>query len=226
MSNLQYLSFAISPVLLIVIIVFLKNKSAFASFTNIRNSIFFGLVGVLLLYLSNYFIDLKWHGSMHNMRRIAFFVFVIIAFSSELGQFIPMRLISYKLPSCKGPVEAIIYSMVTGLGFSTFATVLFAYGIVGKPVENLTLFLFLYPFANIVFSISLGFFLGMGKLRKNALIDHSTGLFLATFLHGMFYFSFITSDIRLFIITIIGLVIITVTLLYRAIQLFNKREEL
>jgi len=63
----------------------------------------------------------------------------------------------------------------------------------------------------------------MGKLRKNALIDHATGLFLASFLHGMFYFSFITSDIRLFIITLIGLLIIAITLLYRAVQLFNKR---
>lgn len=224
MSILQYLSLAISPVLLIVIVVFLKNKSVMASSANIRNNIIFGFAGVLLLLLSSYLIDMKWHGSMHNMRRMAFFVFVVIAFSSELGKFIPMRLFSYKSPLCKGPVEAIIYSIVTGLSFSTIASVLFAYGIVGRPIDNLTLFLFLYPFATIVFSISLGFFIGMGKLRKDALIDHSTGLFLATFLHGMFYFSFITSDIRLFIITIIGFVIITVTLLYRAVQLFNKRE--
>jgi len=224
MSSLNYLSLAVSPFLLIVIIIFLNNKSTLASFVNIRNNIIYGLGAVLLLYLSSYLIDLKWQGSMHNMRRMAFFVFVVIAFSSELGKFIPMRLISYKLPSCKGPVEAIIYSIITGLSFSTIASVLFAYGIVGRPIDNMTLFLFLYPFATIVFSISLGFFMGMGKLRKDALIDHSTGLFLATFLHGMFYFSFITSDIRLFIITIIGFVIITVTLLYRAVQLFNKRE--
>jgi RsiW-degrading membrane proteinase PrsW (M82 family) len=213
----------VSPVLLIVVIIFLKNKSTLASFTNIRNSIFFGLAGVVLLFLSSYLADMIWHGSLHNMRRLAFFVFVIIAFSSEFGKFIPMRFISYRLPSYKGPLEAIIYSIATGLGFSTFASVLFAYGIVGKPIDNLTLFLFLYPFANIVFSIALGFFLGMGKLRKNTLIDHATGLFLATFLHGMFYFSFITSDGRLFIITLIGLIIISVTLLYRAVQLFDKR---
>lgn len=223
MSTLLYLSMTVSPVLLIVVILLLKNKSSLASFTNIRNSIFLGLGGVLLLYLSSYFADLMWHGSLRNMRRLAFFVFVVIAFSSELGKFIPMRLISYKLPAYKGPLEAIMYSIATGLGFSTFATVLFAYGIVGKPINSLELFLFLYPFANIVFSIALGFFLGMGKLRKNVLIDHATGLFLATFLHGMFYFSFITSDVRLFIITIIGLLIIAGTLLVRAVQLFEKR---
>ena len=224
MTSLQYFSLAISPLLLISFVVFLKNKSVLAGFANIRNSMFFGLAGVLLLFLSSYLIDLEWHGSFHNMRRMAFFVFVVIAFGSELGNFIPMRLISSNFPSCKGPMEAIIYSIVTGLGFSTVASVLFAYGIVGQPIENLTLFLFLYPFANIVFSIALGFFLGMGKLRKNALIDHTTGLFLATFLHGMFYFSFITSDIRFFIITIAGLLIVTATLLFRAVQLFNKRD--
>lgn len=224
MSILQYISLAVSPVLLIVMVIFIKNNSSLTSFTNIRNSILFGFAAALLLFIASYLIDLRWQGNLHNMRRLAFFVFVVIAFSSELGKFIPMRLMSYNFPSFKGPMEGIIYSIATGLGFSAIASVLFAYGFVGKPINSLTLFLFLYPFANIVFSIALGFFLGMGKLRKNALIDHSTGLFLATFLNGMFYFSFITSDVRLFVITLIGLVIISIALLYRAIQLFNKRD--
>jgi RsiW-degrading membrane proteinase PrsW (M82 family) len=225
MSLLYYVAIAISPVLLIVILVFLKTKSELASFSNIRNSILFGLAGVLLLYVLSYFIELRWHGSMHNMRRMAFFVFVIIAFGSELGMFIPIRFIGYESMTVKGPVEAIIYSIISGLSFSTFTTALIAYGIIEVPIEdNFTLFLLLYPFANIVFAIVLGFFIGMGKIRKNALIDHSTGLFLATFLHGIFYFSFITKDIRLFIITMVGLLIISVTLMYRAAQLFNNRE--
>jgi len=159
MSTLQYVSLAVSPVLLIVIIILLKNKSTMASFTNIRNSIFFGLGGALLLYLSSYLIDMMWHGNMHNMRRLAFFVFVVIAFSSEFGNFIPMRLISYKLPSFKGPLEAIMYSIATGLGFSTLATVLFAYGIVGKPINSLTLFLFVTPLPILYFQLHLAFFL-------------------------------------------------------------------
>lgn len=225
MSLVQYFSLAISPVLLIIGIVLLKNKLALANFKNIRNSVLFGLAGVLLLLLANYLIELRWHGILRNMRRMAFFVFVVTAFSSELGKFIPLRLSSYKLPSFKGPIEGIIYSVAIGLGFSTVATVLFAYGIVGTDrIHNLTLFLFLYPFASIVFSIVLGFFTGMGKLRKDALIDHSTGLFLAAFLHGVFYFSFITHDIRLLIIILVGFVLVSIALLYRAVQLFNKRH--
>ncbi len=224
MTNLHYYSLAISPVLILLGIILLKNKMALASFTNIRNSILLGMISVLLLLLVNYLIDLLWHGSLHNMRRMLFYVFVVIAFSSELGKYGPLRLLLYGLSSFKGPIEGIIYSIVIGLGFSMVATVLFAFGIVGTTIHNLTLFLFLYPFANIVFSISMGFFVGMGKLRKNTLIDHSTGIFLATFLHALFYFSFITTDIRLLIIILLCFVIISITLVYRSVQLFNQRD--
>ncbi|MCF6169453.1 MAG: PrsW family intramembrane metalloprotease [Bacteroidales bacterium] len=225
MAYLQYFSLAISPVLLVVGIFLLKNMLDVASFKNFRNSILFGLFGVILLLLANYLIDLRWHGALRNMRRMAFFVFVVTAFSSELGKFLPLRLSSYKLPSFKGPIEGIIYSVAIGLGFSTVATVLFAFGVIGtERIHNITLFLFLYPFANIVFSIVLGFFTGMGKLRKNTLIDHSTGIFLATFLHGVFYFSFITHDIRLLVFIIVGYILVSIALLYRAVQLFNKRD--
>ncbi len=224
MSILQYSSLAVSPVLIIIGIVFLKNKLAMTSLTNIRNGILFGMAAVLLMLLADYLVEMRWHGNLRGMRRMAFFVFVGIAFSSELAKFIPLRMVSYKLPAFKGPIEGIIYSIAIGLGFSTVATFLFAYGIVGTSINSPITFLFLYPFATIVFSIVLGFFTGMGKLRKNGLIDHSTGIFLATFLHGLFYFSFITSDIRLLIITVIGFVLISIALIYRALQLFNNRE--
>lgn len=225
MTIVQYLPLAVSPVLIIFGVILMKNKFEMDSLKNIRNSILFGLAGVLLLFVASYLIELRWHGNLNNMRRKAFFVFVVTAFSAELGMFALLRMVLYNLPSFKGPIEGIIYSVFIGLGFSTFASPLFIYGIVGPAIPNMTAFLVIYPFANIVFAIVLGFFVGMGKLRKNTLIDQTTGLFLATFLHGMFYFSFITTDIRLFIVTIIGFLIVSVTLWIRAVQLFNKQEE-
>jgi hypothetical protein len=63
----------------------------------------------------------------------------------------------------------------------------------------------------------MGFFVGMGKLRKNGFIDNSTGLFVSTFFHGLYYFGFITSDIRLLIFTAIGFLVIGITLVVKSV---------
>jgi len=222
---MNYFSFAVSPVLIVLFIVYLKYKFSIKSFDNIRNAILLGAVGVVLLIVANYLVDLRWDGNYKNMRRMGFFVFVIIAFSSELAKFIPLKFSFYRLSNFSGPLEGVIYSVFLSLGFSMVATVLYAFEIVGSPdkMNNFTLFLFTLPLANLVFAITMGFFVGMGKLRKNTFIDSVTGLFVATFFHGLFYFGFITSDIRLLIFIAIGYTVIGITFIVKSVSL--KLEE-
>jgi RsiW-degrading membrane proteinase PrsW (M82 family) len=169
--------------------------------------------------------ELQWHGNYNKMKTMAFFVFVIIGFSAEFGKFLALRLGFYRLKTFEGPIEGIIYSNFIGLGYSLSAVVLFAYGFIGAPrINDFIIFLFLYPLANMVFSTCIGFFVGMGKIRKNTLIDNSTGLFVATFFHGLYYFSFITNDIRLQILIAVGFILIALVLLARAIKLRNMKD--
>ncbi len=222
---MNYFSFAVSPVLIVLFIVYLKYKFSIKSIDNIRNAILLGAVGVVLLIVANYLVDLRWDGNYKNMRRMGFFVFVIIAFSSELAKFIPLKFSFYRLSNFSGPLEGVIYSVFLSLGFSMVATVLYAFEIVGSPdkMNNFTLFLFTLPLANLVFAITMGFFVGMGKLRKNTFIDSVTGLFVATFFHGLFYFGFVTSDIRLLIFIAIGYTVIGITFIVKSVSL--KLEE-
>jgi len=221
MDLINYFSFAVSPLLIILSILYLKFKFSIKSFVNIRNAILFGAIGVVLLLIANYLVDLRWDGNYKNMRRMGFFVFVIVAFSSELAKFIPLKFSFYKLKNFSGPLEGIIYSTFISLGFSMVATVLYAFEIVGSPdkMNNFTLFLFTLPIANIIFAITMGFFVGMAKLRKNTFIDCATGLFVATFFHGLFYFGFITSDIRLLIFIAIGFTVIGITFVVKSVSL-------
>lgn len=225
MDIMNYFSFAVSPVLIVLFIVYLKYKFSIKSIDNIRNAILLGAVGVVLLIVANYLVDLRWDGNYKNMRRMGFFVFVIIAFSSELAKFIPLKFSFYRLSNFSGPLEGVIYSVFLSLGFSMVATVLYAFEIVGSPdkMNNFTLFLFTLPLANLVFAITMGFFVGMGKLRKNIFIDSVTGLFVATFFHGLFYFGFVTSDIRLLIFIAIGYTVIGITFIVKSVSL--KLEE-
>jgi protease PrsW len=221
MSLINYISFAISPALIIVAIIYLRFKFSIKSYANIRNAIILGMISVIFVFFANYIIDLWWGGKYNNMRRMAFFVFIVIAFSSELGKFLPLKFSFFKLKTFSGPLEGLIYSVFIGLGFSTIATILFAFGQLGsmEQINHSTLFLFTYPLANIIFAISMGFFVGLSKTRKNAFIDASTGLFVATFFHGLFYFGFVTADIRLLIFDAIGFIIIGTTFVVKSVSI-------
>ncbi len=221
MNLINYLSFAVSPLLIILFVLYLKFKFSIKSFANIRNAVLLGMVSVILVVIANYLIELRWDGNYKNMRRMGFFVFIIIAFSSELAKFIPLKYSFYKLKNFSGPLEGVIYSVFLSLGFSMISTILYAFEIIGSPdkMNNFTLFLYTLPIANIIFAVTMGFFVGMGKLRKNTFIDSVTGLFVATFFHGLFYFGFITSDIRLLIFIAIGFAIIGITFVIKSVSL-------
>ena len=225
MDIFTYISFAVSPVLILLGILILKIKFSLKNLRNIRNAVLLGIVCVTLVIITNFLSDLKFKDSYHSMKRMAFFVFIVIAFSAELMKFIALRLSFYKRKNFEGPVEGIVYSVFIGLGYSLVAVVLFAFGIIGNSdIKEFMLFLYSYPFANIIFGICLGFFVGLSKQRNVALIDNSTGLVLATFLHGLFYFSFQTSDIRLLIITVIGLFLVSATLFKRALVMWDAKD--
>lgn len=226
MDIYTYLSFAVSPVLLVLFVFYLRFKFSIKSFKNIRNAFLWGMMAVVLLVVANYFIDLMWQGNLRNMRRISFYVFVIIAFSSEFAKFLVLRYAFFNLKSFEGPLEGVLYSIFISLGFASVASVLIGIGIVGAEAKftDMNLFLLTYPFASIVFGVVMGFFIGMGKLRKNWLIDNSTGLFVSTFFHGLFYFCFITSDNRLLIFASIGFLIIALTLVSKAVRMRAEKN--
>jgi RsiW-degrading membrane proteinase PrsW (M82 family) len=221
MPLITYISFAVSPVILVIIGLYLNFKFSLKSFANIRNAILLGMIGVVFLVIASYLIEMQWHGSLRNMRRMSFFVFIIIAFSSELAKFLILRYVFYKVKAFKGPLEGVLYAIFISLGFATVASILYAYGIVGAEdnFNKMTLFLFTYPLASITLGVVMGFFIGMGKLRTNRFIDSSTGLFASTFFHGLFYFCFITTDIRLLYFTAIGFLIITISLVWKSVNL-------
>ena len=226
MSLFTYLSFSISPLLILLLVLYLKFKFSIQNFSNIRSAVIWGIISIVFIVIGTYAIESVWHGNLRNMRRMAFFVFVIVAFGSEFAKFLVLRGFFYKKSTFEGPLEGVIYSIFISLGFSAIAVPLYAYGIIGTDAKfnDITLFLYTYPLASIVFGVVLGFFIGMGKLRKNWLIDNSTGLFASTFFHGLFYFCFITADKRLLIITSIGFLVIAATLIAKAANLRASKD--
>jgi RsiW-degrading membrane proteinase PrsW (M82 family) len=217
MNAIDYLSILLSPVLIAVFIAYINFKFSVKSWKFITQAIIWGFFSVILVVAANYIISIWGLDNLKNMRRTAFYVFVVVAFGSEFAKFIVLQFKFYKLKSFDSPIAGIVYSIFVSLGFSLSAVILYALGILGtEKMKFMTMFLWTYPLANIVFGIVLGFFVGMGKVRKNRFIDSSTGLGTTMFFHALFYFCFLTNDHRLLIFTAIGFILISITLLVKA----------
>ena len=105
MSPTIYISFAISPVLILVGMLILRTTFKIKNWVNIRNAVLLGMVSALLVLLANYMADMRWQGEFRNLKRIVVFVFVIIAFSSEFGKYLALRLGFYKLKNFWGSLK-------------------------------------------------------------------------------------------------------------------------
>jgi RsiW-degrading membrane proteinase PrsW (M82 family) len=198
----------------------MRFKFSIKDWKHVVTALVLGAVAIVLLIASDYVFEYRWHGNLRNMRRTAAYVFVGIAFASEFAKFLVLRYAFIKKELIKDPLDGIIYAFLVGLGFTTVASVLYLFGIIGTDkVHDLTMFLWIYPLGTLSFSIVLGYFMGMGYTRKNSFIDDSSGLFLATFFHAIFYFGFITSDVRLLVFILIGYFVIGTSLLVRAVNL-------
>jgi RsiW-degrading membrane proteinase PrsW (M82 family) len=220
-----YFSFLVSPVILIVAFIFVYYYYKPGNWKNIRNAVLLGMLSTVVILAANLITNSVWHGHLFNLRRVTFFVFMTIAFSAELGKFIPLRYVFYQKPGFRGPLEGIRYSVIISLGYSMVAVILLAFNIIGTDLlKTPWLFLFTYPLANFFFGIVMGFFLGLGKFRKNLLIiDEAVAIFATTFFHGIYYFCFISSDIRLFFVMTIGFIIIGIMLLMKSMS-FNPED--
>jgi len=142
--------------------------------------------------------------------------FGIIALISELGKFLVLFYGFYKKKDFLGPVESIIYSLFISIGFTISSSILYVTGFI-NPIDNI-LFLYLYGVSNLVFAILLGFFVGLGKSRQNILIDSITGLFTATFFHGLLIFCILTSDFPLLLIVVFVSIVISVVLIVKSLN--------
>jgi RsiW-degrading membrane proteinase PrsW (M82 family) len=217
MNLAGYFSFLFSPVLFAFFLFYLNYKFKIHVWKNIFMTFLWGMAAIILVVAANEIIRIWGWQHLKNMRRTAFYVFVVVAFSAELGKFLYLRYLFHHQKSFNSPLAGIIYGICVSLGFSLVAVILYGIGFIGtEKMKYLVLFLWTYPLANVIFGVVQGFFLGMGKVRKYSIIDEGTALGTATFFHALFYFCFLTSDQRLLVITAIGLIFIASILLVKA----------
>ena len=178
------------------------------------------LVLLVQFIASNFELD-----KLTNIRRILFYALVIMAFFAELGKYILLRGFIYPKEEFKTPVDGIIFAVMISMGFATMNNILYFINIPDLTV-NIPNALTSGP-ANVIFGVMMGFFIGLGKLRKMRFIDSMTGLAAAVFFHALYSFCLLTKDYRLLWAFFIGATIIAISLCLAALRIHQdaKAEE-
>jgi RsiW-degrading membrane proteinase PrsW (M82 family) len=165
------------------------------------------IVIVILVQLLAAYFELD---KLHNLRRILFYSLVIVGFFSEFSKFFFLKVYCYPDKYFKSPLDGIIVSIMIAMGFATVNNILTLVNIPNLTVNYINA-LTSSP-ANIIFGGLMGFFVGLGKIRKIRWIDSMTGLAAAVFFHALYAFTLITDDYKLLIAFFIGSTIILLSL--------------
>lgn len=221
MDQINFISFLIAPVIALAIILYMNYRFHINSNKNMILAFVFGIVSVAFVVASQFVAEYLELTNLSSIKRSVFYSFVVLAFAAEVGKFLFLRYYFVPRKDFSGPLDGIIYSTLISLGFATAGSIMLMFDVYGAGVNGL--YMFIYAIANIVFAIIMGFFVGLGKARQNRLIDSMTGLFVASFFHGLYNFTFITHDYRLLILFAIGSVLIVVLLSVKSLNI--KTEE-
>ena len=225
MEYLKYLSFILPPLIAVLIYMYLRYKFSQWSFSLLFKSFLWGMISILLVLVVQVLASYLELDKLHNIRRVLFYSLVIMAFFAELGKYIILRGFIYPKEVFKTPVDGIIFSVMLSMGFATMNNILYFVNIPDLSV-NIPNALTAGP-ANAIFGVLMGFFIGLGKLRKMRFIDSMTGLAAAVFFHGLYDFCLLTKDYRLLWAFFIGATIIAISLCIAALRIHQdaKAEE-
>jgi len=206
----------IAPIFYIFLLAYLKYKFQKGNFSLFYLSFFVGVLGIGLIILADWTAKFAGLDQLHNLRRSVFFTFVIVGGVAELAKFLIMIILIIPDKRFNTVSDGIVYCLAAGLGLTT-AFVIYSY-IVQPLSPGLHFYMLTLAPMAIALAVIMGFFMGMGKIRNNLFIDSMTGLFAASFFHGLYQFCLLTQDKRLLIITMAGTVIISLILLVKAVQ--------
>lgn len=208
----EVISLLISPIIFLFLFLYLHYKYPHGQFRLLFKALGLGMVMAIPVILFDQLAQYINIDGAKSIRRMFLYAFVFVGFVTELSKFIPLHGHVMKNRSFNGPPDGIVYAIAISTGLTTLYAVY--YFLFGTHVEGDALFMYALGPVNALLAVIMGFFAGMGKLRKNRFIDSMTGIGAATFFHGLFRFALLSND-RLFYFLIAGGILFIALILIR-----------
>lgn len=210
MDYLSYVSILIPPAIALLVYWFYGKRKQGRHRPLLLKSFLWGMVSIVLVIMIQLLAAYFGLDRLGNLRRLLFYSLVVVAFFSEFSKFFILKIYCFPNKDFRSPLDGMVYSIMIAMGFATLNNILILVNIPHLSVNYLNA-LTAGP-ANIIFGGMMGFFIGLGKLRKMRWIDSMTGLAAAIFFHALYAFTLITADFQLLTAFFIGSAIILVSL--------------
>ncbi|MEI6433862.1 MAG: hypothetical protein WCP32_03380 [Bacteroidota bacterium] len=226
MQTLTYFTISFAPIIFLAMYLYIR-KHRDRKFVNLMiRSMIAGAFSVSVLAIAVAISYELGVSELRNLKRTLFFAFITIGGGSELGKFIFYRYIIMRHSVNVSPFDAIILSFSVTMGYCTVALVGFFLNFVNiQQSLPVTLFSFAFIPASLIFSIVMGFFIGMARFLKTHIVYSLTSLIVAVLFHGIFIFCMVTRDYKLLSLFAFGSSIIVFILAMKAVFTVPEKSE-
>jgi len=217
MRPIAFFALGFAPLIAMIMYLYFRKRNDKEFSRLMVYSFLTGATGVVLLVAAELISAKLGLTQLSSLKRIIFYSFITIGGSAELGKFIVFRYLVINKQAIRKPIDAITFSTMTALGFSTIALVLYTLNLF-TPQSHFpaTLYPLIFVPANILFAVIMGFFVGMAKFVKGRIVFSLTGLLGAAFFHGIFNFCLLTNDFKLLSLFSFGSAVIVLILVIKA----------
>jgi len=218
----QIPGFLISPAIFLGIYFFLKSRYPQDDFQLFVKAFFWGIFMIIPVILADQAAHYLKIDGARSIRRMFAYSFVIVAFIYELSVFLPLRFSTFNRRHFKGPINGIIYTTAITLGLTSIYAIYYVYFCDQSGLSDYY-FWSMGPI-NTLIAVILGFFTGLGKIRKNQFIDSMTGLGAATVFLGIYRFALLSSDIALFWMYLVVSLLISAALISKSSRITAESD--
>ncbi|MDY0103989.1 MAG: PrsW family glutamic-type intramembrane protease [Lentimicrobium sp.] len=208
-------SLLISPIIFLFLYLYLRYKYPQGQFRLLFKTFGLGLLMAVPVILADQLAHyLNIDGAL-SIRRMFMYSFVFVGFVTEISKFIPLYSFVMKHKTFNGAPDGIIYTIAISTGLTSIYSIYYLY--FGLHVVGDTILMFAVGPVSALLAVILGFFAGMGKVRKNKFIDSMTGIGAAAFFHGLYRFTILSNDHLFYYLVSGGILFIALILLRKSL---------
>ncbi|OUR94631.1 hypothetical protein A9Q87_03070 [Flavobacteriales bacterium 34_180_T64] len=196
----------LSPVLAIILYIYLQDIHEPEPIRQLVISFIFGVLSMLVATGVTYLIYKNIHFNKESFSDMAIKAFIVIALVEEGAKFLFIRGVLYSNKNFNEPYDGIVYSVMVGMGFALTENIIYVLnGHEGTAIVRV----FTAIPAHALFAVLMGYFLGKSKLEfTNTGLNTISAIVAAIFAHGVYdYFLFISFVPGLWIGAIVSLII-------------------
>ena len=178
---------AITPVLVIIFFIYLKDKyekepKRLMLYTFLLGAIISIIITIILYLVLDYFLPLKDNFNLKQQFIKAFFV---VALTEEFSKYVIVRYYAQPKNAFNEPFDGIVYAVMASLGFAFTENIMY---VIQGGFEVALVRAFTAVPAHATFGILMGYFMGKAKFNGKLITDNIIGLFLAILFHGAYDF--------------------------------------